>query len=309
MRVRLGAVFALAASSLALAATGTAAVPQVAEFQGYSASLRLEGSNGYAIAVSAFSERADGKGDVSISAFKKGESATYTAPAVVTETTLHADLGAFGRIDAVRRASGREKSVRTPCGGRRVTYEPAVYEGVFELRGEGGYTRVDQSSAPTTPLPFFFGSLCGSGRGEALNDDRLPGARLKGTSYAQGRVLKFQVNKNRRKAPTVFTASVRERQGRFQTYRTLAGKLPARAFRFPHSLRTAAMSPPAPFAGRASLTRSRSSVLPAWRGDLTLDFPGAPRVPLAGPDVYVSLVHARFDRGGDGTVGIVFRHR
>ena len=193
-----------------------------------------------------------------------------------------------------------------------MTYEPAVYEGVFRFEGEGGYTSLDQSRAAASPEPFLgflpflgFSPCGGGGRGEALNDDRLPGARLKGISYAQGRVLKFQVNKNRPKAPAVFSASVRERHDGIRIYRTLSGKSPARAFRFPHSLRTATMAPPAPFSGHATLTRSSNSVLPGWRGDLAADFPGA-RVPLAGPDVYVTLVHARFNRGGDGTVGVTF---
>ena len=306
MRARLVAVLALISSLAALAATAAAA-PRAAEIEGHSASFRLNGSDGYSIAVSAFSDRADGRGDISIFVVKGGQSATYSGPAVVTESALHADLGALGKIDAVRRGSGGEKSVRLKCGGSRVTYEPAVYEGTFEFRGEGGYTRASQAGAAESPNPFLGFSCGGGGRGEELNSDRLPGARLKGTSYAQGRVLKFQVNKNRPDAPMVFTASVRERHKGMRIYRTLTGKLPARAFAFPHSLRTATLAPPAPFSGLASLSRSRNSVLPAWGGNLTVDFLGAPRVPLAGPGVYVTLVHARQTRGGDGSIGVRFR--
>lgn len=306
MRVRLGIALAVAASSLVLAATGAAGATRALEFEGHSAAFRLEGSNGYSIAVSAFSDRADGKGDVSIFVVKGGETATYTAPAIVTATSLDADLGALGRIDAARRGSGREKSVRFKCGGLRLTYEPAVFEGTFEFTGEGGYVRARQTSAAESPYPFPGLPCGGGGGGEELNSDRLPGARLRGTSYPQGRVLKFKVNKNRPGAATVFAASLRERHGGIRVYRTLTGRSPARAFAFPHSLRTATLAPPAPFSGRATLARSRDSVLPTWRGDLTLDFLGASRVPLAGPGVYVTLVHARFDGSGTGSFGIGF---
>jgi hypothetical protein len=69
--------------------------------------------------------------------------------------------------------------------------------------------------------------------------------------------------------------------------------LPASAFRYDPDLRTATLSPPAPFSGSATLARSRNSVPPTWTGHLAIEFPGR-EVALAGPGMNVHLEHACF---------------
>lgn len=130
--------------------------------------------------------------------------------------------------------------------------------------------------------------------------------RLRGVSFAGGRDLSFQVNKNGPRKPTVFKASLKERRNGIPIYRALSGTAPARAFRFGRLLRTATLSPPAPFSGSASLTRDKNSISPIWTGDLTLDFPGRSGVALAGSAVHVSLVHARVTRSRGSSVEIGF---
>jgi hypothetical protein len=270
---------------LGVVAPAPASAEVSSEAVGYGASFRLEASNGYAAAVSAGSERADG---------------------TVTTDGIEASFGSLGRIDVTLHRSGRQKVAHFKCGGLRLTYEPGRYEGAIEFEGEGGYTRVDQSVAQLSPFPFF-GFGCGEGgRGEELNSNRLRGARLRGASFAHGRALEFQVNKNRPDSRAVFSASLRERRNGILIYRAEKGVLPASAFEFPHSLRTATMSPPAPFSGQASLSRSRDSAVPTWAGDLALDFLGRPDVPLAGPDVHTTLIHARFTRSSGNTAEIGF---
>jgi len=145
---------------------------------------------------------------------------------------------------------------------------------------------------------------CGASTGEAFGGN-MPGARLKAVSYAGGRTLKFQLNKNRPAGKTLFTASIRERHGRIRTYRELSGTAPANAFRFGSRLRTATIDPPAPFSGTARVTRRPDAVSPLLTGDLKLAFPGR-TVKLAGPAVHISLEHARQTRGENGRVGISF---
>ena len=74
------------------------------------------------------------------------------------------------------------------------------------------------------------------------------------------------------------------------------GVTASNAFRYDRHLRTATLSPPAPFSGSASLKRSRNLLSPLWTGNLTVAFPGR-SVRLAGPAVHVSLVHARLTKG------------
>ena len=87
-------------------------------------------------------------------------------------------------------------------------------------------------------------------------------------------------------------------------YREIKGIAGPGAFRFDRRLRTATLAPPAPFAGSASTRRSPDAVSPLWPGNLTLDFPGDASFPLTGPEVHVSLNHAR-RTPGDST-GVSF---
>lgn len=304
-------VAALAGGILAVPATAAASRSyDSSEFPGLAAAFRLDGSNGYTVRVYASSEPL-GEGErIFVSAVRKGSAAFYSAPVRMTATTISADLGSLGKVDLSLRPSGREKTIRLKCShGATYTYEPGTYEGVLEFKGEEGYTTVRATQVPLRPLiepSTFCGG--GSGSGEARGPG-LPGARLQGVSYADGRALSFQVNKNRPKGVTVFEASLRERRDGMLIDREVQGAAKGGAFQFQPDLATAVLSPPAPFSGSASLSRSPNSVNPIWTGGLTLDFSGRSNVPLAGPGVHVSLVHARFNCGGDGEAEIHARPR
>jgi hypothetical protein len=267
---------------------------------------KLHGSNGYSILAGAVSVREDGRGSLNLAVRRGGRATFYRAPARVTPTMLQADLGSLGEIDVVFRSAGPERAVHARCGGFSEPFEPGVYEGLITFDGEEGYTRANVTSAQLLPA-IKLQDFCdgGSGSGEVTGGDDLPGGRLRGFSAAHGRVLKFQVNKNRPASRTVLTASVRERHDGVLIQRSLQGTYPARAFSFDRSLSGATLSPRAPFSGSASLTRGRNSAQPLWRGDLSVDFLGRSNVPLAGPDVFVSLVHARFTRsdGPEAEIG------
>lgn len=255
--------------------------------------LKLEPSNGFHIGLAASSEALGFPAEVSIGVETKRSAALYIVPAKVTATSIEADLGPFGRVDLVMRGSGREKTVSIRCSkGQKYPYETGVWEGVVEFRGEGGYAHGRATRLPVLP---YISSYCGSGsgRGESRGSDERPGARLKGISFAHGRVLSFQVNKNRPRARALFEAQIRERREGVKIYRFADGWLPTSAFRFDPDLRTAMLSPPAPFSGSASLYRRPNSVPPLWGGDLALEFPGR-TVHLAGPGVNVNLEHACF---------------
>lgn len=279
------------------------------EFPGYSAVFQIEGSNGYSVEVSAYSVPLEEEEGIAVAVTRKGSAAFYSAPVRMTPTTIYADLGALGKVDLRLNPSGRQRTIPVRCsGGDTFTYEPGTYEGVLEFKGEEGYTKVRETRVPLRP---FLSSFCGggSGSGESISDNE-PGARLRGVSYAHRRILTFQVNKNRPSGvPTVFEASLRERRDGIRIYREVQGAAGSAVFRFDRDLRTATLSPPAPFSGSASLSRSRDSVRPTWTGTLALDFPGRSNVPLAGPGVHVSLVHARFTCGGNGEITVGFRAR
>lgn len=281
----------------------TVSVPDPEVMEG---GFRLHGSHGYLISVSAYSEGGDQRGSIEFTVTRRGTRASYRAPASVTADAIHADLGPLGKVDVLRIPSGRQKTVHPKCFGGLLTYEPATYEGLIEFNGEQGYTRAQVSRVAQIPalLVFIARGSCGSGRGEAISSEER-GARLRGISFSHGRSLSFQVNKNSAKGRTVFTASLKERRGRIWITRELTGAAAPGAFRFDPHLQTATLSPSAPFSGSASLSRSKSSVSPIWTGNLRLAFPGRPAVSLAGPSVYVGLVHAHFtvSRGPEAEIG------
>jgi hypothetical protein len=268
----------------------------------------VEGSNGWSISVSTYLGGFDERGEVGVTASRGRESATYTAPAKVTSNAVHADLGRFGRIDLTLHLSGAEATAKAKCVQRSETYEAGTYAGLFEFKGEGGYTEARATEAAALPSFYFPGfNFCNrqESSGESFGP-REPGARLKGISYEAGRVLKFEINKNRRHGKTLFTASLSERVRGIRIYRELSGVGPASAFRYDRRVRTATLGPPAPFSGSASLRRDPNAVSPLWGGNLTLAFPGH-TVPIAGPAVHVSLEHAKLQYGNESgsiTVGI-----
>lgn len=296
-------------------ASGIVAVPaacakgrsfDAAKFPGYAASFRLKGSNGYSIEIGAYAVPQEEEERIFISAARRGSSASYSAPVRMTATTISADLGSLGKVDLHLNPSGEERTIHIKCGrGDTFTYEPGFYEGVLRFNGEEGYTRVSETRVPLQPQLTSFCSR-GSGYGEAISAGE-PGARLRGLSFAHGRILSFQVNKNGPRARTLFTASLKERHDGIRIRREVGGFVPTNAFRWASDLSTATLSPPSPFAGSATLTRNSNSVSPLFRGNLTLDFPGRSNVRLAGPSVHASLVHAHFTRGGSSSIEIGFR--
>lgn len=268
---------------------------------------KLQGSHGYKITGEAFLEEGLPHAFLTLSVTRGKELASYRAPAQVTADSIHADLGSLGRVDLTLRRSGLEKPLHVPCFHHRETFEPGTWEGVIEFDGEGGYTRARATRTAALPylalLGFERGRSCSGGSSGESRSANLPGARLAGVSFADGRALKFQFNKNRPGGKTLFSASLAERRGGIRIYRALGGVAPAGAFRYDPLLRTATLSPPAPFSGTARLTREQNAVSPLLAGDLTLDFPGH-RVGLDGREVHVSLVHARLSKGQDGSISI-----
>lgn len=297
------AVLATGAAPTVSAAAEKQASYDESDFPGEAVEFQIEGSNGYLLHFGAYSdpylEGDDRRVQLGVVVSHKGESGitSYRVPAIVSDSYVKADLGPFGKVDLALRPSGRKRTIPIRCaGGDTYTYEPGTYEGIVEFRGERGYTSARAAQVRLLPLiSSFCGS--GSGRGESRGGDQ-PGARLRGSSFAHGRAVSFQVNKNHPRGRALFEAQVRERRDGVSIYRAVEGWLPPSSFRFDPELRTAKLSPPPPFAGSATLTRPRNSVVPRWGGDLALDFPGR-RVPLAGPGMNVSLVPACFQLFGE----------
>ena len=64
--------------------------------------------------------------------------------------------------------------------------------------------------------------------------------------------------------------------------------MPGADFTYDRHLRTATVSPPAPFAGSAHFDLGKKAGR-RWSGDLTVDLPGRTATPLTGPTLRATL--------------------
>jgi len=294
-------VLAVAPIGVGLASVPASALAEPAARSGSSVSFRIKSSNGYSILALGGSRRGDSRGAISLFVARKGANVVYSAPAMITPTTVQADLGELGSISLGLEPSGIERTVRPTCGGEPVTYESGSYVGAIEFRGEEGFTEASVASAPMLVKPLL-DLACGRfASGELVVGRHLPGARLRVGSRSRRHRLSLQLNANRPGARVIFQASLGEFRRGVQIERSVSGRFRGSAFDFDRRLVAATVRPPGPFSGRAIFRRNAPAAR-RWRGSLAIDFPGKSNVPLAARGLRVSLVHAR-RTGGNVTQG------
>lgn len=263
----------------------------VEEDEGAIAAFRLKASNGYRIFVLASRQPGKPRGELAVIVGSRRDAVIYATRAVVEEAGIHADLGELGRIDLEYvRLKGKEKY---SCGSEgEVSYlARGEYRGVFELHGEEGYTEA-RATRLRADESILYDLVCADpgGSGEATGPT-LQGARLRAV-LRQGAdsAVSFEITKNRPSAPSSFQVLTRERRGEIRIQRSAEAIVGAGAFRYDPRLRTATVSPPAPFEGSATYRRE-APLRNRWSGDLTVDLPGRSDVPLVEPGFRLSLVH------------------
>jgi hypothetical protein len=280
------------AAVLALAVVGFSASTAVAA----ESSLRpggvfvLHGSHGYRLFVLFGAKQGEGAMDLFV--LRPGESAFYEAPGEVVGNRIDVDLGALGRFDLERRPTGKTESFHG-CGKRE--REPGYeFVGTIEFHGEEGFTEVTATRVEVdweALASIICGPLSISGEDFGPGD---PGVRIKARKK-RGPAL--QLNQDRRGAGVAYRAELHQREGSVKVDRSVYGRLGAGALSFTSSLGSATFTGTGRFEGQATYVESHPprGTRPgqgAWRGGLTVDFPGAADVPLAGPDFKAGIVHA-----------------
>lgn len=290
---RLITAAALALCLLVPAGAGAA----VEEDEGAIAAFQLKASNGYRVIVLAGRERGQARGDLMILVGSKRGSATYSAKAAVEPSGMQADLGELGRIDlAYVRLKGKEKHA---CGDEVSRVDRGEYRGTFELHGEEGYTEA-RATRLKADLGLFLDLVCGdfSFFGDSSGAG-LPGARLEAIARrGSDSALSFEIKKNRPSAPAAIDAEAHELKDGVRITRHVESLAKPGAFRYDPRLRSATVSPAAPFDGAATFRRGAPAGK-RWTGDLIVDLPGRANIPLTGSEFRLSLVHASWtkDRG------------
>jgi hypothetical protein len=284
--------FALLGALLAaFAVAGTASAESLPAPPGFS----VRASNGFSLKVIGL--RNSKTGESGLIAFVSGRNSSVvysTQDAVVTDTSIKADLGEVGRIDVDFVPSGKPRTERAECGGKRFTFDSGHYDGVIDFEGEHGYSQAHVKSA-RGEARLLLSIVCAEPTGSEGRGGHSPGARL--TARTKGRTpFEFVAMKNSPSRPTRLAASLEEKRGTVEIARAVGITAPPGAFAFDVPSGTATVDPPAPFAGRAVYHRRRGGSS-TWRGDLSVDFPGRPNVGLTGGSARASLERAVLNPG------------
>ncbi len=249
---------------------------------------QLRASNGYALTVVSFHKPDTERGEVLVLAHKRNAAVFYFARAIVSDTSIEADLGTVGRIDVDFVPTGEGRLERSECGGRGLDVDSGRYVGVIDFNGEQQYSQADASSA-RGDAKFTLSLVCSRGLDEGLGGHS-PGALLR-VRRGAGPRFEFSARKNSPSRVSRFSASISERRGALSIERGVAVEAKPSAFTFDVPGGTATVAPPAPFDGKALYRRQpRGSAL--WGGDLSVDFPGRADVSLIGAGTHASLVRA-----------------
>jgi hypothetical protein len=279
MRSRL-AMLAFCAISACLSASAASA-RRTAEFH-------LQGSDGYAISFS-FSGPEASIAAVGVPSPLVVVSAAYVTQKRFDGDRIRARFGSRGRVAVEFKPSGKATYRWPPqrCEGKPKVTQPGVFVGTIRFRGEGGYTSIDRSRAR--------GEVRTPARWECRRGKRAHGAGLDpeaerftilDASAGGYPLASFSTTASRpqgRSGETMFLASRLEgRPTSMVVIRRVFAHGEDESFSFDDALSTATAAPPLPFEGSGTFTVGPGGDDGSWLGSLTVDFPGAEDVPLAG---------------------------
>ncbi|HET8814862.1 MAG TPA: hypothetical protein VFM51_07895 [Solirubrobacterales bacterium] len=281
MKARGSLVALLFALTAALALPGGAA-GKPAELK--LSSFKIQGSNGYDFEVVAIRDGLRNRIAV-VSVASGSTAASYRVP-LDPESGIHATFGLLGHLDV--RFERRRKLVERPEPGCRWVFEGGVFRGSFQFVGEGGYTS-GEAIDPQGEVLRLPNSFCGFGNFRLA---RIPIPGLSETVLAaraenDDRTTSFEASRFNRERTALFSASLSERVGEMKIERSAYARGGAETFFRTNSSR-ASVFPPSPFRGSAKF-RDPAQAPPTWTGSLSVSFPGAPDVPLAGEAFWAKL--------------------
>ncbi len=230
------------------------------------------------------------------SPLRSGAVAAYVARGTVTPTRIEASFGDFGRVAVKFRPSGRiatSKRRRRCRGADHYTSRLGVFVGSVRFLGENHYVAVHahrakgrirsplqlhcafrfpppprRAARPVRELPSFSPTILAAGHRQALSATEL-----------------FSLQLGRR---TLFLAVTEQSRGAMAEVRYAVAVAPNKDFSFNEELNHAVLDPPKPFRGKGVYTAATDGTT-SWGGSLSVSFPGAPRLPLAGPEFDVEL--------------------
>ncbi|HEV2858772.1 MAG TPA: hypothetical protein VGW80_10255 [Solirubrobacterales bacterium] len=204
----------------------------------------------------------------------------YLARGVALPERLQATFGRFGKISMhFRQSHGTERKQVVCRDGRRFDMRRGVFVGSLEFKGEGGYVAVAPRRAKGTILTPAGG--CPRHRRLRRGFDLFSAPPTTMVAVSRQGVDLTGFLTAELGGRTSYLAVHEETRGRLGIIRfaVLRG---GRPLHVNEAATAATVAPPAPFHGSGHY-RAAPDGTTAWTGSLSIDFPGAPRYPLAGP--------------------------
>jgi hypothetical protein len=279
-------VLAAVLAGLALPASVSSAPAKAPELR--LSNFELESSNGYGVHVASVQE-GDFAPDAIVSVDGGAIGVSYEVRAELG-AGVRATFGPLGQLDV--RFERRKKKVERPEPGCRWIFEKGVFRGSFQFTGEGGYT----SSSAVNPegevlrLPNNF---CGLGLSDRPARLAIPGfykTVLAAQAPSGSGTVSFGASRlilGGAPRSTSFSASLEEQVGAMKIERTARANGGMKTFALTGTSR-GSVSPPPPFRGSARF-RDPAKGPARWTGSLSVSFPGAPDIALAGPSFAAKL--------------------
>lgn len=281
---------------VAVALLALAVLPQAAGASTGARRFSLTTANGYRIVVDA------DDATVGLTVLRIGRSrsaaasTTYVARARPGAGGIEASLGTLGDISMRFKPTGRVlrgKARRNCKGPDRMTVRFGLFVGTLRFQGEGGYVsiRVHRAKgrevtppsprcAEATPPPVRGGHAPPRTKTTSLNAD----FRL-GLSAVYFKASTDRAHRAR------YSAYAEEVKGQVAISHYAEASASPRSFASDDALSFASITPPPPFSGTGSLQRNTDGSK-VWSGSLALSFPGAPDVPLTGPQFKTRLTRS-----------------
>lgn len=225
---------------------------------------------------------------------KRGVATTYLARGVAAPERLKASFGKLGEISMRFRESSNRRwfGKKRRCRGKgRFVVRRGVFVGSFRFRGEGGYPQVHVHRVKGAISSLAAKCRARDGRrrnrSSSFVDESFSGliaSDRDGVEATDFAALSFG-------GDLVYLAQREENRGRLAILRQALvvghGSLPLN-----EAVTAGKFEPGAPFHGSGHY-RAAPDGSTSWSGNLTVDFPGAPRFPLAGP-TYKTFLEAGF---------------
>lgn len=293
-RLRIALLAAATSLLAALALSGPAAAAPAP----WALSFSLRNSDGYEVSVTGFGPTVG----IAVRRPKHGDETIYLVHGKVTKSSIKASFPGLGRIDVDYRPARPLPHGRVPCQ-TALHGVHGSFRGTIEFHGENGYTSVRAHRAKGLLIDLGLLHHCSGGIHPSGKTNEALLKALFGVGGPKAKTTRVlaewkqplggvffeatQVGRDH----TQFFAIEQHTSGRLAVMHVARARGAAQMLASDPRLSFASVSPPAPFSGTGDL-RHGPDGSKHWSGTLTASFPGAPHVPLTGPDFKTVLARS-----------------